>query len=251
MEITKGSEYGIIKDEISIVEGSNQSFDYQLSQFVSMKDSGWYAGDLHHHSVYSSPLHGGTNPVIETPEEVSLSMQATGLKFVHLVTIIIQRITENGEKCKSNDFTPILSKEISTSNGHVLSLGVEEDVIYDIPKDEDRSDEYLRNEFLRITNRMKELGGLPQLNHPRDHQKAISWNPAYYDMIDIFETIEIWNGSNPMMEGTPNSEAGQLWVDLLEAGMYIPATTGSDTHNIKANDYGDYLARLNWMIPLY
>ena len=34
---------------------------------------------------------------------------------------------------EKEDFLPIVSKEISTTNGHVMALGVEKDVIYHAP----------------------------------------------------------------------------------------------------------------------
>jgi hypothetical protein len=116
-------------------------------------------------------------------------------------------------------------------------MGVPIDVIYAIPDDANRTDEYLRNEFVRITDEIKENGGLAQINHPRDLQKSISWNPDFEDMLDIFETMEIWNGSNPMMAGSTNDAAMDLWNRCMKRGLFLPATTGSDTHNICADDY--------------
>lgn len=250
VEISKGSEYEIVSKEILVSTNKPINLAFTLRHFMNLKAVGWYAGDLHHHSIYSSRLHGGTDPVVETPEEVPLSMQAMGLTFGALSDHHNIKNHKEWKKQENEDFTPIVSKEISTSNGHVLSLGVEEDIIYRIPGKEDRTEEYLREEFYNITNRIKELFGLPQLNHPRDRQKAISWNPQFYDMIDIFETIEIWNGSNPMVPGSTNWEAYELWKKLLDEGRYIPATTGSDTHNIKADDYREHLRQLAWLVPI-
>ena len=56
---------------------------------------------------------------------------------------------------QNNNFTPIISKEISTSNGHVLQLGVDDDVIYEIPKGKERTTEKLRNEFIRICSEIR------------------------------------------------------------------------------------------------
>ena len=122
---------------------------------------------------------------------------------------------------EKEDFLPVVSKEISTSNGHVLSLGVEKDVIYHVPGEE-RTEEALRSEFRRIASQIRGEGGIPQLNHPRDYSVSTSFNPAFYDMLDIFQTMEIWNGSHPMYYGTVNADAAQLWRELLEQGRYIP-----------------------------
>ena len=182
--------------------------------------------------------------MVESPSEVCNSMMAMGLFFGALSDHHNVLNHEAWKKEKKENFLPVISKEISTSNGHVMALGVEEDVIYAIPDDKDRTDEKLRNEFQRIVQQIKDEKGLAQLNHPRDLSVSISWNPDFYDMINIFETVEIWNGSNPMLAGSTNDMAYRLWVELLRQGRYIPATTGSDTHNIKANDYNNFFDEL-------
>lgn len=244
LEITHGSEYEIINDSITAEKDTKCSRKYQLTKFVDLEKAGWYAGDLHHHSIYSSPVYGGTDDVTESPSEVCNSMMAMGLSFGALSDHHNVLNHEAWKKEKKENFLPVISKEISTSNGHVMALGVEKDVIYAIPEDNDRTDEKLRNEFQRIVQQIKDTNGLAQLNHPRDLSVSISWNPDFYDMIDIFETVEIWNGSNPMLPGSTNDMAYKLWVELLKQGKYIPATTGSDTHNIKANDYNAFYYEL-------
>lgn len=158
--------------------------------------------------------------MVESPSEVCNSMMAMGLFFGALSDHHNVLNHEAWKKEKKENFLPVISKEISTSNGHVMALGVEEDVIYAIPDDKDRTDEKLRNEFQRIVQQIKDEKGLAQLNHPRDLSVSISWNPDFYDMINIFETVEIWNGSNPMLAGSTNDMAYRLWVELLRQGRY-------------------------------
>ncbi|WP_026517566.1 CehA/McbA family metallohydrolase [Butyrivibrio sp. MC2021] len=237
VEVSRGSEYEIIEDYIEVEKGGLVKKNYELNRFINLDKMGFIAGDIHHHSIYSSPTFGGDDDVVEAPSEVANSMMAMGLGFGALSdhhNILCHKAWKAGERY---DFIPIISKEISTSNGHVIALGVDTDVIYKIPEPEDRTDEYLRSEFVRITDEIKEKGGLAQINHPRDLQKAISWNPDFNDMLDIFETMEIWNGSNPMMSGSTNDLARTLWHQCMRKGLFLPATTGSDTHNICADDY--------------
>lgn len=250
VEISKGSEYELVNTKFTVCQHETNCLVRQLIPIVNLKETGWYSGDLHHHSIYSSPVYGGTDSVIESPAEVCQSMMAMGASFGALSDHHNTFNHKEWGNLKSDSFTPILSKEISTSNGHVMSLGVEDDVIYQIPNGENRTDDLLRGEFIRVTDQIKELGGLPQINHPRDLSKAISWNPKYYDLLPIFQTMEIWNGSNPMIQGSTNYNAFLLWQELLEQGNYIPATTGSDTHNILANDYHEIFDKLNWLARL-
>ncbi len=237
IEISKGCEYEIITDDIEIIAGKFSNKSYDLNRFTDLEKEGWMPGELHHHSVFSSPVFRGDDDVVETPEQIANSMMAVGLSFGALSDHHNILSHPAWKAMKKEDFVPIISKEISTSNGHVMAMGVAKDVIYAIPDDAHRTDEYLRSEFVRITDEIKENGGLAQINHPRDLQRAISWNPNFNDMLDIFETMEIWNGSNPMMSGSTNDAARTLWHECMKRGLFLPATTGSDTHNICADDY--------------
>lgn len=236
---SKGGSYSVHTKEVDICR-DQAVFDLSLTDIRPEWMHGWMAGDLHHHSVYSSRLFGGTDPVTESPEEVKASMQAAGLQFGALSDHHNTLNHSEWQQCESPDFLPILSKEISTSAGHVLSLNVPEDTVFQIPKPENRTDSLLRQEFLRVTTAIRQAGGLAQLNHPCDRQKAISWNPAWMDLIHIFDTLEIWNGSKPLIPGTSSFAAVEMWLDLLEQGIYLPATTGSDTHNTHCDDYSRY-----------
>ncbi len=237
IEISKGGEYSIITDDVEIEAGKFSNKSYDLNRFTDLENEGWMPGELHHHSIYSSPVFRGDDDVVETPEQIANSMMAVGLSYGALSDHHNILNHSAWKAMRKDDFVPIISKEISTSNGHVMAMGVAKDVIYAIPDAADRTDEYLRNEFVRITDEIKENGGLAQINHPRDLQKAISWNPDFNDMLDIFETMEIWNGSNPMMSGSTNDAARTLWHECMKKGLFLPATTGSDTHNICADDY--------------
>ncbi len=248
VKVSKGSEYEITYFKTEIYKDKTTVLIVGLTRFIDLTKDGIYAGDIHHHSIYSSPVWGGTDDVSESCEEVSFSMQAKGLTFGALSDHHNILNHKEWKATESKDFLPIPSKEISTSNGHVLALGVDEyDVIYRIPEAKDRTEKYLRDEFVRITDEIKAHDGLAQLNHPRDLSISISWNRDFYDMTGIFETIEIWNGSNPMYYGTTDAMAADFWRDLLEKGEFIPATTGSDTHNTRANDYHRIYAHIKWL----
>lgn len=248
-EVSCGPEYTTEVLPFSIEEGKECRLTVCLGHAVRLTEEGWLAGDLHHHSVYSSPAYGGTDPVIESPEEVCRSMKSMGMQFGALSDH--HNILNHEEwKQQNQNFTPIISKEISTSNGHVLSLGVEEDVIYEIPKGKDRTNEKLRSEFIRITDEIRSKGGLPQVNHPFDASFSTRYNSEFLDMIEIFQSMEIWNGATPFMEGTINGKAFHAWLEFLEEGKCLTATAGSDTHNIYGDDYFGMIEWINWLMEL-
>lgn len=240
LKIDKGIIYSTVYVSISVQAGETVDICAKLSLLVDLKGRGIYLGDLHHHSVYSSPLHGGTDNVIDTPEDVKLSMMASGLNYGALSDH--HNILNHSEwhSLSSEDFTAILSKEISTSGGHVAAHGVDEDIIFDIPNEWQRTDEYLRSEFIRVVDEIKKKGGLAQLNHPYTFQEATSFPERFYDIACVFDTIEIWNGHLPFMPGFPNELAFRMWLSLLKSGCKSMAVCGSDTHKIQADDYHNF-----------
>ncbi len=244
--VSHGSEWEIAKSEIT-VPGDNE---ITLNRIVDLAAENWYAGDLHHHSVFSSPLYppDGTDYVYDTPEKIKNSMLARGLSYGALSDHHNTYNHRTWEKFKTSDFTPILSKEISTSNGHVLQLNTDPDIIYRIPKEEDRTPEVMRAEYIRITDEIKSYGGHPQINHPCDMQKSISYPPEFADMIDIFYTMEIWNGSHPLFDRCTNGNAMEMWMNILKSGKFIAATTGSDTHEITCEFWFD---AVNYVFGMY
>lgn len=195
-----------------------------------MNNKKWYAGDIHQHSHYSSPLYGGDDNAPDTLEEVYEFMRSKGLSFG--AASDHHNILNHNEwkKFQSTDFIPIISKEISTGNGHVLALNTPEDIIFTAIK---QDDEKVRAEFIRICREIRRLGGIAQLNHPRDRKQPISFPERFNDLIHIFDTMEVWNGSERMEPGTKNGDAFELWLSLLKKGIYLPATTGSDQHRVK------------------
>lgn len=236
----KGSEYEIVHGTLTVPGEVNVT----LRRIVDLTAEGWYAGDLHHHSIYSSPAYPpqGTDFVYDSALTVRDSMRAKGLTFGALSDHHNVFNHREWESLKTGDFLPIISKEISTANGHVLQLNTDPDVIYNIPEEKDRTPERMRAEWHRVTDEIKSFGGHPQINHPRDMQKAISFPPEFTDIIDIFYTIEVWNGSHPLMPGCTNGKAYELYLSQLEAGKYIAATTGSDTHEVTCEFWQDSLS---------
>jgi hypothetical protein len=204
----------------------------KIVRWNKMNNKKWYSGDIHQHSHYSSPLYGGDDNAPDTLEEVYEFMRSKGLSFGAVSDH--HNIFNHNEwkKFKSDDFIPIISKEISTGNGHVLALNAPEDVIFTAIRQED---EKVRAEFIRICRDIRRLGGVAQLNHPRDRKAPISFPERFTDLIHIFDTMELWNGSETMEPGTKNGDAFELWLSLLKKGIYLPATTGTDQHRL--NEY--------------
>ena len=195
-----------------------------------MRTRSWHAGDLHQHSIYSSPVYGGTDSAPDTLEEVHAFMRGKGLRFGAVSDH--HNILNHAQwlRFESPDFIPIISKEISTGHGHVMALHTPVDVVFQY---QTGGDEAVRREFARICDEIHAAGGIAQLNHPRDRDRNISFPERFTDLIGIFDTMEVWNGSGTMEPGTKNGDAFALWLRLLKAGVYLPATAGTDQHRLR------------------
>ncbi len=194
-----------------------------------MRQRTWFSGDLHQHSIYSSPAHGGTDNAPDTLEEIHAFMRAKDLRFGAVSDH--HNILNHAAwlRFESPAFIPIVSKEISTGHGHVMALNTPVDVVFRYQAGDDGA---VRREFVRICDEIHAAGGIAQLNHPRDRDRNISFPERFTDLIGIFDTMEVWNGSETMEPGTKNGDAFALWLRLLRSGTYLPATTGSDQHRI-------------------
>lgn len=236
IRVNIGPSYQIWEKEIYLPQDAQNLLTVEMA-LLGLPEPGWLSGDLHHHSIYSSPVYGGTDAVIETPEQVRQSLQAYGCEFGALSDHhnILNHKQWQQEKCQK--FTPLLSKEISTSNGHVNALGAIKDVIYHIPCEDQRSPQYLKKEFIRVTHSIRKNGGLAQLNHPFDTSKSTSWPQEFHDIAGCFDAIEICNGAHPMLKGNGNGKAVAWWLTLCQSGCIMTGTGGSDTHNIQADSF--------------
>ena len=63
-EVTCGPEYSTVLVPFEITKDKVTTIKARLARIAHLTDHGWAAGDLHHHSIYSSPAYGGTDPVI-------------------------------------------------------------------------------------------------------------------------------------------------------------------------------------------
>ena len=244
LKITKGIAYGAEYRVVEAAQGEKE-ITADLPLLVNLRKEGIFCGNLHHHSIYSSPVHGGTDDAPDSVDDVYTAIMASGFDYAALSdhhNILNHPLWRTYQ---SDHFTPIISKEISTGNGHVNAHGADADIIYQIPTTSQRTDEYLRGEFIRISDEIKAKGGLPQLNHPCTPQKELAFPENFYDIIDIFEAIEIWNSHMPFVPGFPTEKAFQLWLSLLRKGTYLPAVGGSDTHRVQAYDFHEISAEIS------
>ena len=92
--------------------------------------------------------------------------------------------------------------------------------------------DWTKEEFTQLAKDVYEYGGLLVHVHPRaNHNYIVSDDPLDYYFAD-YTGFEISTGEMGTMASKYNEEAYQVWVDLLELGKKVWATSGSDYHRI-------------------
>lgn len=217
LELTKGSLYERRTEHISVLDRKAKD----LGGFVLRRlyDSPCIAGDLHQHSVYSFD---GTN----SPAEILLSDLAAGLGFGMITDHNDTRAYNEFQSGEVEGFVPISGIEITTDRGHYNAFNFRELVDSDVTNGEE--------DIRRIIDTVRQdADAVLQINHPvRPEFSFEDWSLA-----EQFDTIELWNGKSmpPYVAGSPNEQTLQKWYELLNDGVYLPATAGSDNHDIAGN----------------
>ena len=90
--------------------------------------------------------------------------------------------------------------------------------------------------FTALTEKVYALGGLLVHVHPKYNSYLVSDDPLDYyfgsDKAPMGLEIHTGNSKPYNMVYRDNEEAYQLWVDLLEEGVWVYATAGSDKHDL-------------------
>lgn len=216
-EITKGSEYERKTVQIQVQDRKAKYLgSYELKKLY---ETDWIAGDLHQHSVYSFDA-------TDSPAEILLSDLAAGLGYGVITDHNDVRANAEFQSASLDGFIPLAGVEITTDRGHYNAFNYSS--VVDTTVSNGAAD------IQRIIGEVRaDSGAVLQINHPmRGEFSFEDWALA-----EEFDTIEVWNGKSmpPYVKGDSNFQTLQKWYSLLNAGIYIPATAGSDNHDISGN----------------
>lgn len=217
-EITKGSEYERKAVDIDVTD--RKPIYMEPIQLKKLYRTDWIAGDLHQHSVYSFDAK-------DSPADILLSDLSVGLSFGAITDHNDIRANAEFRSATLMGFTPFTGIEITTDRGHYNAINFDRFIDPDISHGE--------VDIRRILGEIREdPDALAQINHPlRDEM----FDFQDWDMVDQFDTFEVWNGKGmpPYVAGESNYKTLHKWFELLNAGVYLPATAGSDNHDISGN----------------
>lgn len=267
LTFTKGYEFSTLSKEVT-VESLKKLYlqDVRLTQLSDSFAKGWIAGDLHQHTYYSDGQDSVPN--------LGLSNVSQGLYFGFLTDHNVARGISEWYNTKnfpvytesngaSRYFSPFEGVEETTEFGHYQSLGVpltfeKYDLeLYSWERNSANVADITKARISYIADSIKRAGGVAQINHPYS-VSTMGFN--YWELADQFETMEIWNGVFAPLDGRyetdgQNYKSKMKWFELLNKGLYLAATGGTDNHDvqspgtvngIKIADVKDYQSYYNY-----
>ncbi|MFF7751645.1 CehA/McbA family metallohydrolase [Streptomyces sp. NPDC007971] len=176
---------------------------------VRGRDTGWYRGDLHLHSVHSDGA--------RTVDQMVADARTGKLDFIATSD---HNTSSTGVSWHGNipsDLLVINAEEVTTRHGHWLALGLPQGEWVDwryAPSDE--------GEFDRHVRRVHSLGGCVVAAHPMTPGPGSFWEFG----LDHVDAMEVWNGPWTL----DDAANVVLWHGALCLGKRIPGLGNSDAH---------------------
>jgi predicted metal-dependent phosphoesterase TrpH len=186
---------------------------------VVRPDSGWYAGSLHCHTVYSYDTHISGTP--RTALELIDRHADAGYDFVCITDHNSARAHHDLAAIAEShpDMLLLFGNELTTLNGHANTLGIAPGARFDfrlVPGD---------GRIPAIIADAHAQDALFVVNHPFQNCPDCAWRYPDHEWENA-DAIEVWNRE----WSETNRMAVDWWDKMLKAGRRIPAVGGSDYH---------------------
>lgn len=158
-------------------------------------------------NLYTFDLHVHTDNSSDSPCSVKEAIAAAKDEGLSGIAITdhneVSGIEEAYELTEDEDFLIVPGIEVSSADGHILGLGIEEIVPRDLPA-------------LEVVDRIRDLGGIAVSAHP------FGFGPKPFSLLRAeFDAVEVYN---------PRRIVGNHLARNYASKHDIPVTAGSDSH---------------------
>lgn len=232
----RGMEYSLVSKQISVENYKTYYIDdVRLNQLYDGASKNWYIGDLHQHTTFSDGKQGVEETLISNISNglyygfLSDHNTAAGLAEWVQGNRLVANFDSQGNPI---NFVAMRAVEVTTDYGHFQSLGVG-NVLEQADINPLKGDVPI-DEILTIAEEIVRSGAIATINHPFA-TSVLGFN--FWEITEAFDAIEIWNGLYETNR-QENLRAKTKWFELLESHRageikFLPATAGSDNHDIK------------------
>lgn len=190
---------------------------------------GWYAGDLHSHSMHSDGRARSTSGTSTgtPPFRVFDAAVRAGLDFVALTDHnTVSHWLEVDRLQPYFDRTLLLhGRELTTYRGHATVIGERQFNDFRLAAPDASPASLLRT--------IAADGAFISINHPTspDDETCMGcgWNVTDADVMQSVQGVEIVNGD---LRGPESLRGWTFWAELLNRGFHVTAVGGSDEHTV-------------------
>jgi TolB protein len=233
IEVTKGFEYAVSRQDVDIKAGQTTSVTVQLKRLVNLKVKGWYSGSNHVHMNYAGNLHN-------TPENVMMMNAAEDADMISLqIANKDNRVLDYQHYTPGQDQHPLSTKTRVMHvgqeyrppfYGHVSLFNLREHLISPfVTGYEGTGVESLYPSNTDIFRYAKEQGGIGAYVHPYYGDAdpiSAGLGTAKTFPVDValgaVSYHELWSqsaGNAPL----------DVWYKILNNGFRVPVTGGEDS----------------------
>lgn len=175
------------------------------------RQTGWYRGDLHTHTVHSD----GKRLIGEMADAAT----DAGLDFIVSTDHNTNSANRAWAASAGRDLLVVAGEEVTTRHGHWLAIGLPPGGWVDwrySPRD---------GVFAGYAGQVRSAGGLVVAAHPSVPLPGCAWEFGYREV----DAMEVWNGA----WNVDDELSLRIWHQLLRQGRRITAVGGSDSHVAK------------------
>jgi hypothetical protein len=240
---TRGMEWSLAAELVTISEGAEQAFEATLVREVPTL--GWVSGDCHLHTLTHSG-HGDSNL-----DERIISLVGEGVEFAVATdhnhntdyAPTVEHLGAEGE------VKTVVGNEVSTPIGHLNAFPLDPERPIADPQATDATTLF---KFLHAEPNPFGVTPVIQLNHPRwggidyftktalDPLTGTSTAPSYsgeFDTIEVLNSNQSWGyydaDTSTLPVGAGIHSVLQDWYNLLNRGQRCYAVGNSDSHTVK------------------
>jgi hypothetical protein len=256
VRVTAGPEYSTREFIVQVAERENdgQRHDIALTRLYNLRARGWYAIDVHHHSLHSDGM--------DTVEQIHAAARSVGLDAVALTDHNTVAHCAEWAEYSSADFLAVCGVEVSTSqpealkphqgHGHQNAIGVTALPGATDPDNPNWSGRYMYSSCADVQRAIDEthaMGGLYMINHAMQGRHRPTGSFMCWAGVQGFDAIEIHNGGYGAGPFTPfilglnpgridywnvDTFNTQVWFEFLNAGNKVAGWASSDSHDTLA-----------------